>query len=73
MRDVVPAAVLARRDKVGFEPPQARWLAEARAVERIRDVLLDPAARARGLYDTARLEAEGAAGAGAIRPACGAR
>jgi hypothetical protein len=25
---VVPDAVLARRDKVGFEPPQAAWLRE---------------------------------------------
>ena len=27
-RGHVPESVLARRDKVGFEPPQARWLAE---------------------------------------------
>jgi asparagine synthase (glutamine-hydrolysing) len=62
VRDIAPAAVLARRDKVGYEPPQARWLNEPAAVARIRDVLLDPVARARGLYDADRIEADAAAG-----------
>jgi Asparagine synthase len=59
---VVPDAVLARRDKVGFEPPQAAWLREPGFRARIGDVLLDPAARARGLYDGQAIEADLAAG-----------
>jgi asparagine synthase (glutamine-hydrolysing) len=62
-RGVVPDAVLARRDKVGFEPPQARWLREPGFLARIGDVLLDPTARARGLYDSAAIEDDLAAGA----------
>lgn len=30
MRDIVPAAILARRDKIGFETPETRWLRELR-------------------------------------------
>jgi asparagine synthase (glutamine-hydrolysing) len=63
VRDVVPDAVLARRDKVGFEPPQARWLSTPAAVERVREILLDPAGRASGLYDAAAVEADLRAGA----------
>jgi asparagine synthase (glutamine-hydrolysing) len=62
VRDIAPPSVLARRDKVGYEPPQARWLGEPAAVTRIRHVLLDPAARARGLYDVERIEADARAG-----------
>lgn len=62
VRDLVPAAVLDRRDKVGFEPPQAQWLSEPAAVARIQEVLLDPKVRARGTYDTAAIEADAAAG-----------
>lgn len=29
MRGIVPASILARRDKVAFQPPQQRWLASA--------------------------------------------
>jgi asparagine synthase (glutamine-hydrolysing) len=61
--DVVPAAVLARRDKVGFEPPQARWLQAPALRERARDVLLDRETRSRGLYDIAAIEADARAGA----------
>jgi asparagine synthase (glutamine-hydrolysing) len=61
-RGIVPEAVLARRDKVGFEPPQARWLREPGFRARIGEVLLDPAARARGLYDSAAIEHDLAAG-----------
>ena len=53
-RGVVPDAILDRRDKIGFETPQARWFAEPGFRTRIAEILLDPAARARGLYDTAR-------------------
>jgi asparagine synthase (glutamine-hydrolysing) len=62
-RGVVPDAVLARRDKVGFEPPQARWLRVPGFRARIGEVLLDPAARERGLYDSAAIEDDLAAGA----------
>jgi len=55
---VVPAEVLSRRGKVGFEPPQARWFAEPAFMRRISDVLLDPAALARGLYDRTEIEAD---------------
>ena len=55
-RGLVPDAVLERRDKVGFEPPQRTWLNEDAFRRRIADVLLDPSARARGLYDTAAIE-----------------
>jgi asparagine synthase (glutamine-hydrolysing) len=61
-RGAVPDAILARRDKVGFEPPQARWLREPGFRAHIGEVLLDPAARARGMYDSAAIEADLAAG-----------
>jgi asparagine synthase (glutamine-hydrolysing) len=62
-RGAVPDAVLVRRDKVGFEPPQARWLRVPGFRARIGEVLLDPAARARGLYDDVAIEDDLAAGA----------
>ena len=63
VRDVVPDAVLARREKIGFEPPQARWLATSALRERACEVLLDAGARSRGIYDTAAIEADARAGA----------
>jgi hypothetical protein len=63
VRGLVPEAILARRDKVAFEPPQAQWLAEPAWRERIGEVLLDPSTRARGLYDTSAIEADLQAGA----------
>jgi asparagine synthase (glutamine-hydrolysing) len=41
VRDLVPAEVLARRDKVGFEPPQARWLGSDEGRAWAGEVLLD--------------------------------
>jgi asparagine synthase (glutamine-hydrolysing) len=41
VRDLVPAEVLARRDKVGFEPPQARWLGSEAGRAWAAEVLLD--------------------------------
>jgi asparagine synthase (glutamine-hydrolysing) len=62
LRDVargsVPTTILDRGEKVAYEPPQRRWLAEPELRNRIADVLLDPAARARGLYDTDSIEAD---------------
>jgi asparagine synthase (glutamine-hydrolysing) len=63
VRDLVPAEVLARRDKVGFEPPQAQWLGSETGRGWAAEVLLDPRARATGLYDTAAVEADLRAGA----------
>jgi len=63
VRDVVPPAVLARRDKIGFAPPQARWLAEPRALALAAEVLLDPATRSSGRYDADAIEADVRAGA----------
>src|SRR3954454_23302193 len=57
-RDVAPAAILRRRDKVGFDPPQARWLGEPAVRARIGEVLLDRRARGRGWYDAPAIEAD---------------
>jgi len=61
--DVVPPGILARRDKIGFEPPQARWLATPAAIELAAEVLLDPASRSTGLFDATAVEADAHAGA----------
>ncbi|MDP9285538.1 MAG: asparagine synthase (glutamine-hydrolyzing) [Actinomycetota bacterium] len=58
VRGLVPDVVLARRDKVGYETPQARWLSEPASVARVAEVLLDSRARTRGLYDTRTIEAD---------------
>jgi asparagine synthase (glutamine-hydrolysing) len=57
-RDSIPASIADRADKVAYEPPQRSWLAESELRNRIADVLLDPRARARGLYDTDSIEAD---------------
>jgi asparagine synthase (glutamine-hydrolysing) len=57
-RGFVPDSVLARRDKVAFEPPEGRWLSTPVWRERIADVLLDPATRARGIYATTAIETD---------------
>ena len=61
-RGLVPDSVLERRDKVGYEPPQEEWLIEPRFREWIREILLDPAARSRGLYDLAAIETDARSG-----------
>jgi asparagine synthase (glutamine-hydrolysing) len=62
LRDAVdgmlPGAVVRRRDKVGFEPPQRQWMHDPRVRERIAVTLLDGRARARGIYDLRRVEAD---------------
>jgi len=63
VRGVVPAQILARRDKVGFEPPEAAWFAEPRFMARITEVLLDRRALDRGMYDAREIEADLRAGA----------
>ena len=54
--DVVPPAILARRDKVGFEPPQARWLADPALFALATDALAEPALD--GLVDRAAVAAD---------------
>ena len=63
VRDVVPAAILDRADKVGFEPPQAQWLATPGLRELARDVLLDRDARIAPLLDRGAVESDLRAGA----------
>jgi asparagine synthase (glutamine-hydrolysing) len=62
VRGLAPGSVLDRRDKVGFEPPQATWLAEPEWRSFIGDVLLDDAARARDLYRAGLVEEDLRAG-----------
>jgi asparagine synthase (glutamine-hydrolysing) len=62
VREVVPTTVLARRDKVGFEPPQAQWLETPAFRSRIAEVLLDPQSRHRGLYASSVIETDVRAG-----------
>jgi asparagine synthase (glutamine-hydrolysing) len=61
-RDLVPASVLDRREKVAYEPPQRNWLDAPTFRERIAGVLLDPSARDRGLYDSGPIERDVRAG-----------
>jgi asparagine synthase (glutamine-hydrolysing) len=61
--DLVPAQVLARSDKVGFETPQRIWLAASPLRETAAEVLLDPLARERGIYDVGAIEEDVRGGA----------
>ena len=58
-RGLVPEDVLARRDKVGYEPPQRRWLEHPAFRDLAGDVLLD----GRGLYRRKEIERDLRAGA----------
>lgn len=62
VRGIVPDMVLNRRDKVGYETPQAQWLTEPRFVERIRNMLLDASARRRAIYSTDLIDRDSQAG-----------
>lgn len=55
---IVPPEVLARRDKVGFEPPEDAWFSQTNFVAAIADVLLDPVARAREIYEASEIESD---------------
>jgi asparagine synthase (glutamine-hydrolysing) len=55
-RGLVPDVVLDRRDKVGFEPPQRRWLGDEPLRSHVGELLLDDRARARPFYDPAAIE-----------------
>ena len=63
-RGFVPESILARRDKVAFEPPEARWLASRCLASAHRRRAARPdQTRARGIYDSAAIEADLRAGA----------
>lgn len=62
VRDVVPAQVLARRDKVGFETPEASWLATPAALATASDVLLDPGCSSAALLDRDAIAADARGG-----------
>jgi len=51
VRGIVPDTILDRREKVGFEPPQAAWLSGRDWFSLAGEMLLDDTARSRGLYD----------------------
>jgi asparagine synthase (glutamine-hydrolysing) len=63
MRGIVPDEILDRRDKVGFEPPQATWLSHRAGIALAGDVLLDDGARSRGLYNEDAIRDDVRAGA----------
>jgi asparagine synthase (glutamine-hydrolysing) len=75
VRGVVPASVIDKREKLRFETPEDSWFSQPAFISRARDVLLDPQARSRGLYDLAAIEADAREGrwrsAGAIWRALG--
>jgi asparagine synthase (glutamine-hydrolysing) len=62
VRDRVPAEILARRDKIGFETPEAQWLATPRALTTVGEVLLDPGALCAPLVNRDMLAADARAG-----------
>jgi asparagine synthase (glutamine-hydrolysing) len=53
--DAIPSSVLGRR-KVGFDTPAESWMRD-RHPDFVRDLLLSKAARERGIYDAAAVEA----------------
>ena len=60
--DLVPASVLQQREKIRFETPEQAWFSMPAFLQRAREVLLDPAIRANGLYDFDAIEADARAG-----------
>ncbi len=58
VRDIVPAEILDRREKVGFETPEVRWLGTPEAVAQIAEVVLDPGADIAALLKDDALEAD---------------
>jgi asparagine synthase (glutamine-hydrolysing) len=63
MRGIVPDAILDRREKIGFEPPQSTWLSGTAGMSLAQELLLDDTARARGFYDLAAIGNDIRAGA----------
>jgi asparagine synthase (glutamine-hydrolysing) len=61
-RGLVPDIVLERREKVGFEPPQERWLNSCEGLDWVATILLDREARSHGCYDPVPIEQDLRAG-----------
>jgi asparagine synthase (glutamine-hydrolysing) len=55
--DLVPPAVLARKDKMGFPVPLQRWF-RGNSRDFVCDILLSERARQRGIFDPAAVEAQ---------------
>ena len=62
VRGIVPDAVVNRTDKGRFETPESDWLSTPPFVEHARELLLDRAARNRGLYDSRAIDADARVG-----------
>jgi asparagine synthase (glutamine-hydrolysing) len=62
VRSEVPAAVLDRRDKVGYETPEDQWFGSEAGRARIAEILLDRDARAGAHYEPGAIERDVAAG-----------
>lgn len=69
VRDLVPASVLDKREKMRFETPEDSWFSRPAFLERAREVLLDSQARSRGLYDVEAIAADLKAGRWRSAPA----
>jgi len=62
VRGLVPAGVLDKREKLAYQTPEESWFSTPAFVERAREVLLDPASRAHGLYDAEEIATDARAG-----------
>ena len=63
VRAEVPAEVLARRDKVGYETPEEHWFATVAGRDRVAEILLDRDSRAGACVDRQAITEDLAAGA----------
>lgn len=55
VKDLVPAKILDRKDKMGFPVPLHMW-AKGKAKNFIKDILLTKASRERGIFDISKVE-----------------
>ena len=62
VRGLVPTRVLDKREKLAYQTPEQAWFSTPAFVERAREVLLDQASRAHGLYDVEAIAADARAG-----------
>lgn len=56
VRQVIPAEIYARTDKMGFPVPLNRWVREKPVRDFVREVLLGPESRRRGMIDCPAVE-----------------
>jgi asparagine synthase (glutamine-hydrolysing) len=61
VRGIVPDAILDRRDKIGFETPEAHWFNAPAGRERLAAIVLDRGAPTAGMIDRRAIEADLAA------------